>query len=201
MPRALLASSAAAIAVAALLSGCTSAAQSATSTPAPSAAATSTPTGTAAAPDNSALPGCTLVAQAIGALAGDLSYNESVSKNQLGHEDFQQQICVFTSADASVQLGVTISNIPFQEGELEGYRTLPNAIADDRATAADAVLQTLKVEGGPQSHLGSSLFLFDTTWSVSIQGVDKSGDSSVSLPQLTVAAAADAAFAVRALID
>lgn len=200
MPRVLLASSAAAIAVVALLSGCTPAAQSATPTPAPTAV-TSTPTGTAAAPDNSALPGCSLVAQAIGALAGNLTYNEKVSKNQLGHEDFKQQICVFTSADDAVQLGVTISNIPFQEGELEGYRTLPNAIADDRATAADAVLQTLKVEGGPQSHLGSSLFLFDTTWSVSIQGVDKSGDSSASLPQLTVAAATDAAFAVRALID
>lgn len=200
MPRVLLASSAAAIAVVALLSGCTPAAQSATPTPAPTAA-TSTPTGTAAAPDNSALPGCSLVAHAIGALAGNLTYNEKVSKNQLGHEDFKQQICVFTSADDAVQLGVTISNIPFQEGELEGYRTLPNAIADDRATAADAVLQTLKVEGGPQSHLGSSLFLFDTTWSVSIQGVDKSGDSSASLPQLTVAAATDAAFAVRALID
>jgi hypothetical protein len=198
MPRLLLPAAAALVVIAAL-GGCT--AQTSANTPSPSAAPTGASTGTAAAPDNSALPGCSLVTQALGALVSGLSYNEDVSKSQLGHEDFKQQICVYTSADSTVQLGVTMSNIPFQEAELESYRTLPNAIADDRATAADAVLQTLKVEGGPNTHLGSSLFLFDTTWSVAIQGVDKSGDSGAWLPQLTVGAAADAAFAVRALID
>jgi hypothetical protein len=197
MPRAILAPFAAVLVVTAALAGCTPTPDSAGSpTPQPSSAASS------AAPsnDSATLPQCALVTGALGALADGLEYNEKVSVGQLGQEAYEQRICVYTSPDESVQLGVTISVIPFLETELEAYGALPTAIADERATAIHAVLQTLAVENGSADHLDSTLFLFDTTYSIAILGQSAGGETSAALPQLTVGAASDSAFAIRALI-
>lgn len=197
MPRALLTPFAAALVVAAALTGCTPTSDAAgTPTPQPtSGAASSAPSN-----DSATLPACELITDALGALVDGLEYNQKVSVDQLGQEAYEQRICVYTSPDESVQLGVTISVIPFLESELETYGALPTAIADERATAIHAVLQTLAVENGPTDHLDSTLFLYDTTYSIAILGQAASGDTAAALPQLTVGAASDSAFAIRALI-
>jgi hypothetical protein len=183
--------------VAAALTGCTPTPDSAGSpTPQPtSGAASSAPSN-----DSATLPACELITDALGALAGGLEYNEKVSVGQLGQETYEQRIGVYTSTDESVQLGVTISVIPFLATELEAYGALPTAIADERAVAIHAVLQTLAVENGPADHLDSTLFLYDTTYSIAILGQSANGDTSAALPLLTVGAASDSAFAIRALI-
>jgi hypothetical protein len=61
-------------------------------------------------------------------------------------------------------------------------------------------LQTSVLEAGYADHLDSTLFVFDTVYSIAIQGFSDSAPSIETLPQLTVGAAADAAFAVHALV-
>lgn len=164
-----------------------------------SAPQTTAPTEDAQAPAGS-LPGCDEVTAALGGLVGDLKYNEALGDTRIVPEDYEQRACVYASEDEQVTLGVTISAIPFLQEELESYRTLPTVLVDDRAAAGGAVLQTMEVEGGPTDHLDSTMFLFDTVYSIAIQGYAEGGPTTDSIPQLTVAAATEAAFAVRALI-
>lgn len=197
MPRLHLAPALTALALTAALTGCT-AQQSPSDAPVPSGTASND---AVVSNESTTLPACSEITTAMGTLVTDLTYNRTVSAGQLGQESYPQRVCVYTNADESVQLGVTISEIPFLESELEQYGQLPTAIADERATAIHSVLQTLAVENGPGDHLDSTLFLYDTTYSIAILGQSVQGDTTDSLPGLTVAAAADAAFAVRALIN
>jgi hypothetical protein len=177
------------------LAACTPASNPAIDEPVP---ALSNPATTGAA--GSLLPSCEAIAAELGNLDDALTYNLELSTSQTAEEAYDQRVCVFTSDDSSTQLGVTIAAIVFQQAELDGYATLPNSISDDRLTASGAVLQTFLVEEGLNDHLDSPLYLFDTKYSITVQGESESGSTLATLPALTVGAAADAAFAVRALI-
>ena len=199
MPRRLLAVSACVLAAVAL---------AACSAPAPQqtgAAPQLTPSATPTAPPSgggpSTLPGCDAIAEAMGALLDGLAYDEATSTTNTADEAYEQRVCVFVSPDSATQLGVTLAAIPFQQTELDSYATLPNAIADDRLTPYGGVLQTFAAGDPTDGHLDSSLYLFDTSISITIQGISQSGSTVETLPQLTVPAAIDAAFGVRALID
>jgi hypothetical protein len=194
MPRRLAAASAAAL-IAMVLSACTSAAVTAPDATAP------TPTATPATSGGPRFPTCAEVAAAIGPIAGGLTYSAEVSAAQTAAEDYEQRVCVYTTADSVTQLGVTIAAIPFQQAEIDSYATLPNAIADDRLAAYSGVIQTLTAGDGDDGSLDSALYLFDTSYSVTIQGVSTASPISVNLPALSVPAAIDAAFAVRALVN
>lgn len=158
------------------------------------------PAPTAAAPVAGRLPGCDAVTTALAGLQGDLGYDEAASAAQAGQESYDQVVCVYGSSDKTTQLGVTIAEIPFQQAEIDGYATLPNAIADDRTAKYHGVLQTFTTGDGDDGHLDGALYLFDTAVSVTIQGVSKGAPSAQTIPQLTLPAAVDAAFAVRALV-
>lgn len=153
-------------------------------------------TGAASGP----LPSCDEVTAAIGSLPGPLVYNAEASETQTAPEAYDQRVCVYTNADGSSQVGVTIAVIPFQQTEIDHYATLPNAIADDRVDQYDAVLQTLATGDGDDGHLDSPLYLFDVNYSITIQAVSIGEPLAVVLPDLSVEAGADAAFAVRALL-
>jgi hypothetical protein len=161
------------------LAACTPASNPAIDEPVP---ALSNPATTGGA--GSLLPSCEAIAAELGNLDHALTYNLELSTSQTAEEAYDQRVCVFTSDDSSTQLGVTIAAIAFQQAELDGYATLPNSISDDRLTASGAV----------------PLDLFDTKYSITVQGESESGSTLATLPALTVGAAADAAFAVRALI-
>ncbi len=144
------------------------------------------PTGTAG------LPACEQVAAALGSLIDGLDYDETASTQRSQQESYEQRSCVF--GPATGRLGVTIAAIPFLPTELEAYSTAPGTLADDRTAARGAVLQTFEAGDGDDGHLDSALYLFDLEYSITIQ------EDGGELPQLTVAAAADAAFAIRELI-
>jgi hypothetical protein len=182
-----------------LLAGCTTATGTAAN-PVITGAAPGTPTPTAAAGGSTHLPTCDAVATALAGLQADLVFNADLSASQTSQETYQQQVCVYTTPDTVTQLGVTIAKIPFQQSEIDAYATLPNAIADPRLAQYKAVLQTFKTGDGDDGHLDSALYLFDTAISVTIQGITTGGSTATTLPQLTVPAAVDAAFAVRALV-
>jgi hypothetical protein len=184
------------VSLALALTACTTAANPEVDAPVP---ALTNPTTTGGA--SSSLPSCDDITIALGGLVSDLSYDAEVSTSQTAEEAYDQRVCVYTSTDALTQLGVTIATIAFQQAEIDGYATLPNSIADDRLAAHSAVLQTFLVEDGPADHLDSPLYLFDTKYSITVQGESTSGSTVSTLPALTVGAATDAAFAVRALID
>lgn len=129
-----------------------------------------------------------------------LAYNEETSTTNTAEEAYDQRVCVYVTDDAATQLGVTIAAIPFQQSELDAYATLPNAIADARLESTGAVLQTFATGDADDGHLDSPLYLFDSAYSITVQGITKGGSTASTLPQLTVAAATNAAFAVRALI-
>lgn len=131
-----------------------------------------------------------------------LAYDETVSAGQTADEAYEQRVCVYTTSDAATQIGVTLAAIPFLDTELELYGQAPTAIADERTNTHGAVLQTLRAGDADDGHLDSALYLFDKDYSITIQGLSKDGSATTgTLPQLTVAAAEDAAFAVRELID
>lgn len=183
-----------------LLAGCTS---GAASEPAANPVITGTPSSpapTLVAGGTAHLPTCDAVTTALAGLQGDLAYNADLSASQTAKEAYDQLVCVYTTADSVTQLGVTVAAIPFQQAEIDGYATLPNAIADDRLAQYKGVLQTFATGDGDDGHLDSPLYLFDTAISVTIQGVSKGDPTSVTIPQLTLPAAVDAAFAVRALV-
>lgn len=167
------------------LAGCTSVP--------PVEAPTTAPTVAPAAPAaNGTLPSCDAVGTALGALVAELPFDEAASAPS-ATESYEQRVCVFGPADG--RIGVTVAAIPFLDTELEVYGDSPNALADARLAEHGAVLQTLSLGDGDDGHLDSALYLFDLEYSITIQ---QSG--STVLAQLTVPAAADAAFAVRALI-
>lgn len=191
------ATSAAALAI--LLAGCTATSGTAAN-PVITAAASASPSPTAAAGGSTHLPTCDAVTTALAGLQADLAFNPDVSATQTGQEAYEQQVCVYTTPDKVTQLGVTIAKIPFQQSEIDSYGTLPNAITDPRLKQFKAVLQTFKTNDGDDGHLDSALYLFDTAISVTIQGITTGGSTMTTLPQLTLPAAVDAAFAVRALV-
>ncbi len=197
MPRRLLAASGAVL-LTILLAACTSAPGASPDSSTPSSSPTSAPGGTSAGN----LPSCGTVTDALPELLAGLSYDEALSASQTAQEAYEQRVCVYANPDATAQVGVTIAAIPFLDTELKAYGALPTSIADDRLAEHGAVLQTLKIADGDDGHLDSSLFLFDLDYSITIQGYAKDGSSTATtLPQLSVAAATDAAFAVRALIS
>lgn len=189
-----IAAASAALVAVALLSGCTS--NPVAPQPEPTASAGSSAPATA----GGRLPTCAEVTDAIGSLVGSLAFNATTSEAQTAPEDYAQRVCVYETEDSVTQLGVTIAAIPFQQAEIDSYATLPNAIADDRLAQYGAVIQTLGPDDAADGTLDSALYLFDTTYSITIQGVSTGDPIAVSLPQLTVSAAIDGAFAVRALL-
>lgn len=191
--RSRIAVASAALITAVLLSACTSNPVAPRPDPAPTAS-----TGSAA---SGRFPTCAEVTAAIGSLVGELEFNAATSEAQTAPEDYEQRVCVYTTTDSATQLGVTIAAIPFQQAEIDSYATLPNAIADARTAQYGAVIQTLGPDDDTDGILDSALYLFDTTYSITVQGLSTGDPISVSLPQLTVPAAIDAAFAVRGLLD
>lgn len=177
------------LAIAALglaLAGCSS-------VPEPTPTPTTGPTSGGAAPAaTGALPSCDAVGTALGGLVAGLPFDETASAPAVA-ESYEQRVCVFGPADG--RIGVTIAAIPFLDTELATYGASPNALADARLAERGAVLQTLALGDADDGHLDSALYLFDLKYSITIQ---RSGPTV--LAQLTVPAAADAAFAVRALI-
>ncbi|CAN5632520.1 hypothetical protein BH10ACT7_BH10ACT7_16790 [soil metagenome] len=163
----------------------------------PQSTAGGAPTNVARGP----LPSCDEVTAAIGALPGPLVFNADASETQTTPEAYDQRVCVYTNADGSSQVGVTIAAIPFQQTEIDHYMTLPNAIADDRLEQYEAVLQTLATGDGDDGHLDSPLYLFDVDYSITIQAISLGEPLATVLPDLSVETAADAAFAVRELLS
>jgi len=159
---------------------------------------------TTPAPDSGAsanLPTCDQVTEALGSLIVGLAYNADASTAQTIPEAYEQLVCVYTTDDLESQIGVTFATIPFQQGEIDSYATLPNSLADDRLAENSAVLQTLAPGDGNDQILDSALYLFDTTVSITIQGLSTAAPIATSIPQLTLPAAIDAAFALRALMQ
>ena len=162
--------------------------------------------GTASAPPEgsagpgSGLPACEIIAAAVLGLVDPLVLDSATSLSQEAQEDYEQRVCVYRTADGTAAIGITIAAIPFQQTELDGYAARPNALTDDRLEARNAVLQTFEAGDGDDGVLDSPLYLIDTTWSITIQGVADSSTVAIALPQLTLQTATDAAFAVRDLV-
>ena len=195
MPRPVLAVSAALL-LSLALAGC-----SAPTPPATGAAPQLTPSATPSGPVSpSGMPGCDAITAALGGLVEGLAYDKTTSDTNTADEAYEQRVCVFVSPDGATQLGVTLAAIPFQQTEIDGYAALPNAVADDRLAAHDGVLQVFGARDADDGHLDSQLYLIDTALSITIQGITAGGSTRETLPQLTVPAAIDAAFAVRALV-
>ena len=149
---------------------------------------------------NVALPSCDEVTIALGTLTSGLTLNAKATTNQTSPEDYVQRVCIFTTADTVTQLGVTIADIPFQQNEIDAYAGLPNAIADPRLKQYKAALQTFATWDAADGHLDSTLYLIDTTVSITIQPLSTGDPTRVTLPTLSVEAATDAALAIRALV-
>jgi hypothetical protein len=174
---------------------------------APTSAPTLDPLGStpSASPEGSgggggALPSCESIAASIFGLVDALEFDAATSAAQEAQEEYEQRVCVFRSVDGASAIGVTIAGIPFQQPELDGYADRPNALSDPRLDARSAVLQTFETGDGDDGILDSPLYLIDTVWSITIQGVAEGSTVAVALPQLTMVTATDAAFAVRDLV-
>lgn len=138
--------------------------------------------------------------KAVASFIVGLHFDETVSARQTAPEAYEQRVCVFVSDGGSTQLGVTIAALPLLEEEIALYSTLPGVIYDDRTADGSAVLQLLRADDAEDGYLDSALYLFDTVHSITIQGRSDAGSLASELPGLTVAAATEAAFAVRALL-
>jgi hypothetical protein len=186
------------LAAAAVLAGCT-----ASPSPAPTGSLDldPKPTATADAIDGGPgrLPACDAIAVAMAGLVDGLELDVATGLAQEAQEQYEQRVCVYRTGSGAA-IGVTIAGIPFQQTELDAYAARPNAIADDRLEAHHAVLQTFETGDGADGTLDSPLYLIDTTWSVTIQGVAEGSTIAETFPQLTLIAATDAAFAVRDLV-
>ena len=200
MPRPVLAVSAALL-LSLALAGCSAPTPQATGA-APELTPSATPSaGASSAPVSpSGMPGCDAITAALGGLVDGLAYDKTTSDTNTADEAYAQRVCVFVSPDGATQLGVTLAAIPFQQTEIDGYAALPNAVADDRLAAHDGVLQVFAAGDADDGHLDSQLYLIDTALSITIQGITAGGSTRETLPQLTVPAAIDGAFAVRALV-
>jgi hypothetical protein len=187
------------LALAVLVAGCTA-------PPAATDAPTLGPIGgtPSAAPGGSGgagrLPSCETVAASIFGLVDALEFDAPTSLAQEAQEEYEQRVCVFRSADGASAIGITIAGIPFQQPELDGYAARPNALTDARLEARSAVLQTFETGDGDDGFLDSPLYLIDTEWSITIQGVATGSTVAIALPQLTLPIATDAVFAVRDLV-
>ncbi|CAN5179863.1 hypothetical protein BH11ACT4_BH11ACT4_22260 [soil metagenome] len=188
-----LAAAASAAVLAILLAGCT--ASSPTPTPTPTAPAGSAAPTQPVAGGTLHFPTCDAVSTALAGMQGDLVFDPTKSASQTAQEAYPQRVCVYGSADGQTQLGVTLAGIPFQQSEIDGYATLPNAIADDRLRPNKAVLQNFT-----SSDKDFRLSLFDVAVSITIQGRSTTGPTSATIPALSLPAATDAAFALRALV-
>ena len=146
------------------------------------------------------LPDCESIAAAVFGLVDELEFDAATSLAQEAQEEYEQRVCVFRSADGAAAIGITIAGIPFQQTELDGYAARPNALTDPRLAARSAVLQTFEAGDGDDGFLDSPLYLIDTSWSITVQGVTEGPTVAVALPQLTLPTATDAAFAVRDLV-
>ncbi len=173
--------------------GCTS---QAAPTPTASASASADPEIAAAA---ARLPSCDDVANVLGPVATGLSYDET-SSTSLDEGSSGQRSCAFTSADNTDQLLVLATVSPLSSDQLGTLRAEKTTIADPRSTAIDSVLQTSKANDGPSSHLDSVLLLVGPTYTLVLGAQSTGTDAAAAFPSLTVAAAADALFNVRALI-
>ena len=183
-----------------LVAGCTA-------TPPPTSSPTlgtggGSPSATPGAPTGpgGGLPACELIAATVFGLVDPLVFDSATSLSQEAQEDYEQRVCVYRTADGVAAIGITIAAIPFQQTELDGYAARPNALTDDRLEKRSAVLQTFEAGDGDDGTLDSPLYLIDTTWSITIQGVAESSTVAIALPQLTLQTATDAAFAVRDLV-
>lgn len=184
MPRPVLAAFAVALTV--VLTACTD-----TPGQSPSGASSEAPTGSPSV--QRGLPECAAVGAALGALVVDLPYDELASTPSIT-ESYEQRVCVFGPVEG--RIGVTIAAIPFLQTELDTYGASPNALVDARTGEHGAVLQTLLLDDGADGHLDAALYLFDLEYSITIQET-----GTAVLPRLSVSAATDGIFAVRALID
>ena len=187
------------LALGALLAGCTAAPSTSSPTLGPIGSTPSpAPGGTGGGGSN--LPDCEAIAAAVFGLVDTLQFDAATSLAQEAQEEYEQRVCVFRSADGAAAIGITIAGIPFQQTELDAYAARPNALPDARLEARSAVLQTFETGDGNDGFLDSPLYLIDTEWSVTIQGVTEGSTVATALPQLTLPTAIDAAFAVRDLV-
>ncbi len=159
---------------------------------------TAAPGGSGGAGGN--LPDCDAIAAATFGLVDGLEFDAATSAAQEAQEEYEQRVCVFRSVDGAAAIGVTIAGIPFLQTELDAYAARPNALTDPRLAARGAVLQTFETGDGDDGVLDAPLYLIDTAWSVTIQGIAEGSTVAVALPHLRVQTAIDAAFAVRDLV-
>jgi hypothetical protein len=184
-----------------LVAGCSTPAP--TNDPSPEAVAPTAAPGTGGgggAGASGTLPACDAIAAAMFGMVDALTLDAATSAAQEAQEEYEQRVCVFRTADGASAIGITIAAIPFQQPELEAYGARPNALDDDRLAARSAVLQTFETGDGDDGVLDSQLYLIDTQWSITIQGLAEGSTIAAALPQLTVATAIDSAFAVRDLV-
>jgi hypothetical protein len=184
-----------AAAVSLALAGCTTGQASTTEAASPAP----TPSSTTAAVRPGLFPTCAQIQTAMGPLVTGLTLDEQAAANQITDEDYDQFVCVWAAADGQSGVGVTLSGITILDTEMAQFAEGQTVIDDQRAADLGAILQTLDLPNGPTDHLPATLLLFDTTLTVAIMGSSADGDTVDELPQLTIGAASDAAFAVFAL--
>ena len=145
------------------------------------------------------LPECDVIGEAASALLTGLDYSERLSSVPLPAEAYAQRLCVFSTADETAQIGITIAAVPLLPTEIELYATMPTSVADERLVDGQ-VLQRYSLTDDPAGPLSGALSLFDAGVTVTVQGFTTTGDLATALPQLTVPVATDALFAVRAIL-
>jgi len=179
-----------------LLAACTS---TTTPTPAPTSGGGLLPTAEPSVDPGAGLPDCDAVAAAAGPLLDGLAFNERFSSVELPAEAYAQRLCVFSTDDESTQIGITIAAVALLPTEIELYATMPSTLDDDRLVDGQ-VLQRTSITDEPTGPLTGALSLFDATVTVTVQGYTPTGSLAEALPGLTVPAATDALFAVRAIL-
>ena len=184
-----------------LLAGCADGQSTTTAPPSPDATAGGglLPTTDPAADPGAGLPDCDAVAEAAGPLLDGLAFDERFSSVELPVEDYAQRLCVFSTDDESAQIGITIATVALLPTEVELYSTMPGVMPDDRLVDGQ-VLQRTSITDEPTGALTGSLSLFDSTVTVTVQGSAPQGSIAEALPGLTMPAATDALFGVRAIL-
>ena len=145
------------------------------------------------------LPECDAVGAAAGSLLDGLAFSERLSSVELPAEAYAQRLCVFSTDDESAQIGITIAAVALLPTEIELYASMPTSVADDRLVAGQ-VLQRYSTGDDPAGPLSGAESLFDATVTVTVQGFTTGAPMPEVLPGLTVPAATDALFAVRAIL-
>lgn len=184
-----------AAAVVITLAGCTAGATSDTDLASPPP----TPTSSSTAARPGLFPTCAQIQTAMGSLVTGLALDEEAAANQITDEDYDQFVCIWAAPDGQSGIGVTLSGITMLDTEMTQFAEGQTVIDDQRATDLGAILQTMSLPNGPTDHLPATLLLFDRTLTVAVTGSSADGDTVDELPQLSIGAASDAAFAVFAL--